>query len=141
MNRNRFADTNVSVKDPRRIWVELGQVWMPKTKESHPIYIEGVARGSEDLYTAYSLGRIHSLMLEEEHKIKSNRFVGVEVRQDLSPINSGNVDKWQRLDALVRGGQIFYPLAVDALLLQREHIIQNYTLSKFLRDSIAWERI
>jgi hypothetical protein len=115
---------------------------MPKAKESHPIYIEGVAKSAgDDLYTTYSLGSIQKLMLEEEYKIKSNRFVGVEVRQDLSPVNSGNVDRWQKLDVLVRGGQMFYPLPVDASILQREHIIQNYTLSKFLRDSIAWDRI
>lgn len=139
MNRNKFADTNLSMKDQRRIWVEAGQIWISKDTKRAPIYIEE-DRGS-DMFGVYILGYIQDQMLDEERQIKSNRFVGIEIRQDLSPVRSASLDRWTRLSQMQKSGKTFYLSPVDANIFSKQDILRLYTLTEHRKDDITWDRI
>lgn len=138
MNRNKFADDNQNIKDQRRLFVELGQVWTPKdTKGDYDgVYIESYEALGTGRFNTCRLFSVDRLMEQVALKMRANRFTGIEVDQQMRPLEDPSL---RRLTELQNIKQSYAFVRENKTTpMSREEVVLGFSESDYERKNISW---
>lgn len=128
MQRNRFANSDQSPQDSRRIYVEPNEIWMSKHNDHDGVFIQKSVENNPNAFLVYKVSRLSVKIAQITREMNAIRFLGVSSIDGILGQQNYHDDKLIELEKIKQAAVRYHYMADGEMVeMNRNDIDAQYS--------------